>query len=392
MDFRERIAAELGASPTSTLFEWASNNARTIGPCSIPWQRRGFTPARLVPVFVSGCDAEAQLVVVKHLPPDQVSEFQAHQRAIVEAPPAFGAHLVRQVFEPVLVPGGGLLTFQGLAGNSRDWRPLRDVPVGQLPAACAAVTTSLIRDWNQRHTRITTVTAAEFLRGELRDNTSLRPAALGDYGQKDASLPDPLYLCCDESPFGRLSVDLICGRVHRDLHDRNVLLWQRDGQIELDSFVLVDLMTYGASQPLGCDPVVLLLSVLTRLWVDLSAPQRQLLLTAVVRPDRPVSNELPGVVADTITSVYGSAARLLAGCGIETWRWQYLLTIVGQGIVMSTYETFAPELRHWIYQLAGYAARELLTDRDLTIEDELIIDRALSLIVGTDGHRSLSDG
>lgn len=77
-----------------------------------PWVRTGYTGAVLAPVFVTEPGIGSQLVVVKRLPPGHAAEPTTHRRAIRDCPPAFRRHLVPQIFDPVDLPTGGVLTFE----------------------------------------------------------------------------------------------------------------------------------------------------------------------------------------------------------------------------------------------------------------------------------------
>ena len=290
--------------------------------------------------FVNDPDIGGQLVVVKVLPPGETAEPRAHRRAIREAPEKFKVRLVRQIFEPyAMPPPGGVLTFQGLAGGSAEWRPLADVPAEHIPAACAFLTRSLIAEWNPRF-GVQKVGIVDFLRREIGVEGSVRrhleepetlPSTLWLRSDQDPPLPSPLPLIGPESLFGDALVDVVVGRVHSDLHDLNVLLRQRDDNHWIDTFVLVDLMTYDPAGQLGRDLVRLLLSVTGRRLPDLSERQRTLLLSAFVRPDE--TWDLPSFAIDPLYAIYQTAAAELSRAGREVWRQQFLLSLIAQGMV-----------------------------------------------------------
>jgi hypothetical protein len=129
-------------------------------------------------LFVNDPDIGGQLVVVKVLPPGDTAP-RAHRRAIREAPEKFKVRLVRQIFEPyAMPPPGGVLTFQGLAGGSAEWRPLADLPAEHIPAACAFLTRSLIAEWNPRF-GVQKVGIVDFLRREIGVEGSSATASRG---------------------------------------------------------------------------------------------------------------------------------------------------------------------------------------------------------------------
>jgi hypothetical protein len=173
-----------------------------------------------------------------------------------------------------------------------------------------------------------------------------------------------------ESLFGDALGDVVVGRTHSDLHDLNVLLRQRGDDHWIDTFVLVDLMTYDPGSQLGRDLVRLLLSVTGRRLPDLSEPERTLLLSAFVRPDETL--DLPAFAVDPLRAIYQTAATELSRAGREVWRQQFLLSLVAQGMVMTTFENFDPALRWWFFRLSGYAARQLVLDFHSSIDVPLV--------------------
>ena len=371
----EELTGYVGAVAARALLDWADLNGRELLVPAQSWVSRGFTDALLAPLFVNDPDIGGQLVVVKVLPPGETAEPRAHRRAIREAPEKFKVRLVRQIFEPyAMPPPGGVLTFQGLAGGSAEWRPLADVPAEHIPAACAFLTRSLIAEWNPRF-GVQKVGIVDFLRREIGVEGSVRrhleapetlPSTLWLRSDQDPPLPSPLPLIGPESLFGDALVDVVVGRVHSDLHDLNVLLRQRDDNHWIDTFVLVDLMTYDPAGQLGRDLVRLLLSVTGRRLPDLSERQRTLLLSAFVRPDE--TRDLPSFAIDPLYAIYQTAAAELSRAGREVWRQQFLLSLIAQGMVMTTFESFTPTVRWWYFRLAGYAARQLVLDFHSSID------------------------
>jgi hypothetical protein len=374
----EELTAYVGAVPARALAEWAEVNGRELLIPAQSWVRQGYTDALLAPLFVNDPDVGGQLVVVKVLPPGETAEPRAHRRAIRESPERFKPRLVQQIFEPYGTSSGGVLTFQGLAGGSAEWRPLADIPAEHIPVACTFLTRSLIAEWNPkfgvRKTRV-----VDFLREEIGSPGSVRrhledpetlPSTLWLRADQDPPLPSPLPLIGEESLFGDALVDVVVGRTHSDLHDLNVLLRQRGDDHWIDTFVLVDLMTYDPSGQLGRDLVRLLLSVTGRRLPDLSGSERTLLLSAFVRPDETL--DLPGFAVDPLRAIYHTAATELSRAGRDVWRQQFLLSLVAQGMVMTTFENFAPALRWWFFRLSGYAARQLVLDFHSSIDVPLV--------------------
>jgi hypothetical protein len=123
--------------------------------------------------------------------------------------------------------------------------------------------------------------------------------------------------------------------------------------------VLVDLMTYDSRGPISRDPVRLLLSAIALVWPDLSPRQHDLLLSLTTDPLGASTGELPAVAVELVRAVYESAASLLAVCGAETWRLQYLATLIPHSIVSASFESYGPDLRQWFLRLARCATGEL---------------------------------
>jgi hypothetical protein len=370
----DELTAYVGAVPARALAEWAEVNGRELLVPAQSWVRRGYTDALLAPLFVNDPDIGGQLVVVKVLPAVETAEPRAHRRAIREAPERFKPRLVRQIFEPYGTSSGGVLTFQGLAGGSAQWRPLADVPAEHTAAACAFLSHSLIAEWNPKF-GVRKMGVVDFLRAEIGSTGSVRrhledpetlPSTLWLRSDQDPPLPSPLPLIGAESLFGDALVDVVVGRTHSDLHDLNVLLRQRGDDHWIDTFVLVDLMTYDPNGQLGRDLVRLLLSVTGRRLPDLSEQQRTLLLSAFVRPDETL--DLPAFAVDPLHAIYQTAATELSRAGREVWRQQFLLSLVAQGMVMTTFENFDPAVRWWFFRLSGYAARQLVLDFHSSID------------------------
>ena len=247
----EELTGYVGAVAARALLDWADLNGRELVVPAQSWVSRGFTDALLAPLFVNDPDIGGQLVVVKVLPPGETAEPRAHRRAIREAPEKFKVRLVRQIFEPyAMPPPGGVLTFQGLAGGSARG-PLADVPAEHIPAASAFLTPSLIAEWNPRSAYerwassiSCTAKSGSNVQWDRISRTRNLPSASWLRSDQDPPLPSPLPLIGAESLFGDALVDVVVGRMHSDLHDLNVLLRQRDDDHWIDTFVLVDLMTY----------------------------------------------------------------------------------------------------------------------------------------------------
>jgi hypothetical protein len=354
------------------LVRWSEVTLREIVVPARSWRKSGPAGALLTELYVKERSAPVRLAVVKVLPPHQTHEPQAHRRALDEAPDDFRPHLVEQIFDPLMLPSGGIVTFQGLAGRSGRWRPMADLAIHRAPAACEVVVRSLISRWNHDF-GLTRLTVLDFLRHEIDDleSVSAYVRAAGPGAQRarlhtdgGPALPNPLRLVLEGGPLAAQRLDFVSGRVHGDLHHGNVLMEQGHDFDQLGTFALVDLAEYESAGQLGRDLVVLLLSTIARVLPDLSESQRQVLLTTFVRPETEPTGQLPQLAVDILRAVYRPASELLDSCPPEAWYYQYLLSLVAHGLNFTTLTHLGLDCRWWFYQLAGHAARELLHELD----------------------------
>jgi hypothetical protein len=371
---RDELTAYLGAKTATAVAAWADMTDRVAHVPAREWRPSGHTGAQLAKLFITDPVHGTQAVILKVLPPGQDAEAAAHRRAVREAPQAFRTHFVGQVFDSVRMPDGGTLTFQEPAGHCVDWRPMAELPVASIPAACGRVARSLISEWNPDLV-VLPKNVVEMLRDDIVDNDS----AIGQLGRVQSAsspwirvegglVPNPLHLLGEYSPLAGTRVDLAVGRAHSDLHGKNVLMWQRLGDVELDNFILVDLMTYTSAGQLGRDIVRMLLSATAPLLRNLSEPERRLLLPVFVRPDLAVGRRVQPVIVETVRTVNSAARTSLRKCGDEIWRAQYQLSLVTQGLAMASFENLGTELRWWFFRLAGHAAHELFVEMGLSTE------------------------
>ncbi len=365
----EELTGHLGdAEAAENLIRWAKANLRDIIVPARRWRRAGHTGATLAGLYVKERSSAVRFLVVKILSPGDRDESEAHLRALDETPVTFRRHLVEQIYDPLLLPSGGMVTFQGLAGRSITWRPMGDLPIHQIPVACELVGQSLIEDWNPDFA-VTPTTVADFLAaevdnvGSVQSHVSAGPAARSPWLRTNGGppVPNPLRLLAPDSLLATERLDILSGRVHGDLHGANAIM--QPGNIDrLDTFVLVDLATYSSAGQLGRDLVMMLLSATGRLLPDLPEVQQVYLLEAFVRPDLEPSGQLPELAVQTLRAVYRPASTLLDGYTKESFRCQYLLSLVAHGLNHTAFIDLGVDRRWWFYRLAAYAARELLVE------------------------------
>jgi hypothetical protein len=347
----------------AALLGWAAENGRVVWPPARHWRRAGYSGAWLARLYVRDERRRTHLVVVKVLPAGQPAEVAAHRLAIEEAG-TFRDHLAAPLFDPFRLPGGGLVTFQAPVGADTDMMVAADLPITDLPSVLSELVRALLGDWN-RDPAVVPMDAVEALRMDLAAHPSalqakapIGPADHPWVAINGIVVPNPDQLTGPDSPLAGARVDLTIGRVHGDLHDRNLLVQRRAGLVDPRSFALVDLMSYASERQLGQDPVRLLLCGAARLLNHLTEPNWSLLTTVLTIPDEPLPRLLPPLATDLRDAVYQTAAGQLRGCG--TWPDQYLLTLISQGMAMATFENLGVGRRWWFFELAGRAARELL--------------------------------
>jgi hypothetical protein len=350
----------LGARAGRSLRDWADLTGRHLHIPADQWQGEGYTGARLAPLYVQHPGLAAQLVVVKRIPRGHTGEPGAHARALHESPAAFRRHLVAQPFDALPMPCGDVLMFQQLAGDGHDLRPMADLSATDRPAACAAIITALIADWNP-DLGVRAEAVVPHLRAEAGTLGSIGRAAAelpwsagSDPGR---SRPHPLRMLDDDSPFTDRRTDLLVGRTHGDLHDQNVLTARTSDPADPFTFVIVDLSGYASRAPISRDPVTLMLSTLARLLPSLSWHQWRLLRTALVTPGTVPSSELPQLVVEILRAGHGTTRDLVRSGGTHVWHRQYLLALAAYGLRFATFDDLGVERRRWFLHLAGDAGQ-----------------------------------
>lgn len=373
---KDRVVAQ-------ALLDWAADTDRVVQVPARRWHRTGHSGAWLTRLYIVDERRRPQLVVLKVLPAGQAAEAATHRRAIREAPEPFRDHLAVPAFDAIRLEDGRLVTFQALAGHGDDMMTVSDLPLTDLPDILRTVTKALIGLWNPDFT-VLPADVATVLRRDLAEH----PSALGGLAPTIAAgprwiavdgvvVPNPGHLTGTDSLLAGERLDFANGRVHGDLHDGNLLVWQRAGLTQPGSFTLVDLTTYASDGQLGHDPVRMLLCGVARLLDYLSEPLRPMLSTILTVPDAEPTRLLPPLATDLRDAVYDGAAPLLRGCG--TWPNQYLVSLVSQGMAMATFENLGARRRWWFFELAARSARELLIrlgQRDAIPSDARPMDNA----------------
>ncbi|MER7759196.1 hypothetical protein [Streptomyces sp. NPDC097619] len=344
-----------------------------------PWERSGYSGARLGLVVLGHPDRTDERVVVKLLPggPD-TAEADLHERAAASAPAFASAHVVAQAYPPCDLPDGRRLMFQRLPQSVVDVVPLSAVPNGDLRAPCAELTRTLFDVWNpDRALRSTTV--GEFLAGELR--SALEPGRsarrwardvlmidtgtgmwIRDETEPHLILPNPALIARPDSPIGALPLDRYTGRSHGDLHLDNVLVASEEGRPVPGRHWLIDLAHYRDEVPLSRDVAALVLALVDRRVAELrphASAEARALIDIVVDPVPSRGDRIGAGVVDALREVDKVCRECLPG-DVEVWRAQYLWSVVAEALVHTSYEAAGDRVRWWYSRLAAHAARAAL--------------------------------
>ncbi|MFD8724491.1 hypothetical protein ACFV2H_42670 [Streptomyces sp. NPDC059629] len=361
---------------SDALIEWAEKGAHggTVRPVVPPWRpfADGASGALLAAVLVM---PRPGAVVVKVSTADRSGEGHIHARARRTAP-----ERVAELLWTWPVGDGRMLTFQSPAGGSlHEVDTMAALGNGELPEACAFVTKWLLTEWNDGpgggDPRPTGVT--ELLRAELGALVTHGGSALA-YGSRipgleadtpwirvdGRDLPNPLAMAVGHAALPDPELYVARGRAHGDLHLDNIMVPHREGTPWHQDFQLIDLATYSEDAPLSRDVAMLLLSALARRVPAEAAGGGDALLRYLVRPRRPLLDEIPPATGRLVQAVRDTCAEAAKGGLHDLWSTQFLLSLVATGLRFSTYENMGDAGRWWYFRLAAHAGGEFLRRYD----------------------------
>ncbi|MBO4204888.1 hypothetical protein [Micromonospora echinofusca] len=302
-----------------------------------------------------------------------------HEDAWIRSPNFADRHLFRQNFAPRFVEDGRVLMFLDSSETLSSSRTLGELPVALQSDGAAATARLVLGEWNSSTTwQRKTISADAFLRIELRGaldagRSAYRWAeragllAVGmDWintpigGHRRA--PNPIQLSKLDSVVSKLEVEYLCGNTHGDLHVDNIIVpLAADGSPEYDQIRLIDLSGFDPSAPLSRDVATLLLSsILPTVQAGISEADTRTLVHLLTRTDR------TGVKADSLAVariVRAVHAAVAAGLGADLRRIfhaQYLLSLLAQAIVYTSYSNLGVAGRRWYFSLGVEAANAFL--------------------------------
>lgn len=368
----------LGEDAANALLRWQDITGNRVDVPSDAWQARGYTDAMVASLLVRPVGRSPLGLVAKIVPAGLRGEGGRHRRAWQDAPARFrDDHLVRLLFDATPTESGRVILFQELAGGTRRCRPAALLPPGALAECGASVAHHLLTGWNPGYDVIA-MPVTEFCHRELAEpfSGSGSPGEWRDLGvgapwittpEDDHPLPNPVALAHGHPAVGDRRIDVLCGRGHGDLHLENLLVRQDDNGVDPDSFRLIDLSGYRPAAPLVRDQANLLLSVVMAFRDRLAGPQRESLLTDLVR-DRPVDAEQNPLLARTITSIRRCGARFADSLS-DAWRRQFVLAMMGAALRFTTFQNLGAPTRWWCFRLAAHAAAEYFRMEELSDVD-----------------------
>ena len=354
---------------------YARARDETVRLPGTPWQSEGYSGAKLVVIYFESAVATCKRIV-KVLPNhDHANETRAHNRAIALSPEFAKQHLVEQLGDRHPVGDGRYLMFQEPAGSLLESRTLGALPEIYWAEACDRVVSLLLAEWNSPShlgRGLAYETYVQYLQHELRKAfrepgdadpwLAVSSAPSEDDGwitlPGDRRIPNPLWVVRPGYPVHR-RIDYLRGHTHGDLHMGNVFVPYKVVP-RFDGIRFVDLSAYDHRAPLSRDVVTLMLSVVSaELRTDEREVVAEALLNLVVDPDgREVdSRQLRPIITEPVRALYRPCLTLFEEYQDE-WRTQYLLSVVAQALVHSTYENLGEYARGWFLRLVKRAAME----------------------------------
>ncbi|MEU4473652.1 hypothetical protein [Micromonospora sp. NPDC023888] len=391
-DDPDRLADVLGDDVAAELREWADTSLRKRARLSEPpWVRRGHTGAVLVVVeFVpDSTDVDFRLpeqrLITKVYPHgDLAGETGRHHQAFEIDPEFAERHLVRQEYSRYRMANGRHLAFQEIAFDLSEAYPLSAIAPEHQPTVAAHIADLVLVTWNRTATSCCTHTspARQYLLDELRgalDGTHETRAWADRVGLLDPSarwiaidgddsplpLPNPVAMAVDPSLLGGIDLTYLVGLSHGDLHTDNILARvSQHGALHVDDTRLIDLATFEPRASLSRDIATLVLSLLSEVVrTPLRPGEDTKLIDLVLTPENEtITPQVAPAVVAAVRGVY-SAFRHIVPAYQHSWRPQYLLSVVAQALIHTSYTNAGPDGRWWYLRLAAHAANRFLADR-----------------------------
>jgi hypothetical protein len=379
------LATCLGTDTAAEMREWALGTLhKQVRLADPPWVRRGNTGAVLAVVefvpAVESCSyfpSEDRLIVKVHPRGDLAAEASRHTLA-TEVDCDFAAqHLVPQKHSRVPLKDGRFFSFQEIVFDLNEAYPLTQVTHERQPMVAARAAELVLVEWNKTEQRCRTIKqpARSYLLDELRgalkidhgtyawaehvgllELASTRIRIPGD----DPSRPvlNPVALAGDTSVLGTTELTFLVGFSHGDLHADNILARVPiDGVPLLQETRLIDLATFEPEASLSRDIATLILSLVRE---EVRTPMRPgedaKLIELVLNPEnRTITPQIAPYVVEAVRDVYGARRRIQPKFQ-DLWHAQYLLSVVAQALIHTSYDNVGSYGQWWYFRLAAHAA------------------------------------
>ena len=384
----DELAAYFDTAVAAALRDWEEGSRGEVSLPRSRWRAKGYTAAELAAIVVALPGQGPQKLIVKVHPGGRYArETGRHAEAIATSGVFAEQHLVRQPFLRHPVGDGRYLMFQDIAGGDLlESRPLSELPAEGLVAVCDQVARSLLEDWNDQGWRKLSSTAAAYVAAELKDldeEGSARrwgePFSLldpscdcvtTDEDGDSRTMPNPYRLASEQSLANEISIDYLAGRSHGDLHLDNVLVLQRlSERLQPERFWLIDLSGYSSSAPLTRDPVMLMLSIVSKEF-PMSPGQQDALIDFVITPRVPeqAPYALTRALRDTVWAIYERGRGWARGQGWGgEWRAQYLLSVLSTALLYTSFDRVHAEGQRWFFRLAARAGAAFLKEQSVPL-------------------------
>ncbi|MEU8167789.1 hypothetical protein AB0B97_14945 [Micromonospora sp. NPDC049004] len=358
---------------------WAQDQSLAVDVPGVPWRRRGGSGALLVRLQITSSRRAAKptdtlMKVCAQGSP--ANEPENHERAWLNAPAFAGQHLFMQLFPPVAMKDGRTIMFLESPKAFLDARTLGELPTTLQREAATATIRLVFREWNNPGSlrRITT-SARSFIRLELGctpqedDAAGTRIGQTGpSYTQSDAADPviqvgmlpsGLLQRLAGRSHLRARSVEYISGHSHGDLHLDNILVPPTmDPKVTAHDIRLIDLSGYNPSAPLSRDLAALLLSsVLSAVRDGMPDSQSKALTHALLKESPTVTSAADESTSTlTVQAIRAAAVGCLDPFHRQIFHKQYLLSLLSQSLLYTSYSNVGRSGHHWYLNLGARAA------------------------------------
>ncbi|GAA4734963.1 hypothetical protein Prum_070280 [Phytohabitans rumicis] len=373
VDPTERVLALIRSKRArEALRRWLTDHTATLLPTG--WSGKGYTTAQLLGALLGRYRDHPIVVVMKIIEKgDGGKEYAAHHRALQDSPVFAQKHLAALIGQRIVVPGGGSIILQGVAGGGLDTMSQLDdaLPSWHAPReVCQHITNSLLTEWNTESDpnleKVGTALAAQ-LGNRLTSAGTVAAWAGRHQGLLHDPVPwlnagaypqvNPFVLIGKDSWGERLEALVLRGKTHGDLHPGNLLVGAKGSP-----FCLVDLSRYTAEGWLSWDPTYLTLTAMAKVLPDLTPRGQEALKAWCLDPDEVMEVEgLPGHLRAMFIGVHQAGAEW-ARRHSNTAGWErqrHLCLVVIALILTGRKQLLSEDSRRWFFWLAAAVATRL---------------------------------